>query len=109
MVGNKYGVPGITGIDTEKVSLYFKKLGQGDLVWDGVLILCRGAEIISRTEENEQTMVCTVDKYTRKYKLPKILLLPYHFIVSTVEKTRYRVEIIRITPEAVEIRYKKLT
>jgi len=58
--------------------------------------------------ENEQTIECTVGKYVIKYKLPEKVSLPYYFVVSTVEKRNYGVQIVRVAPEAIEIHYKKL-
>jgi hypothetical protein len=100
------GAPLAESGDYESTASHLADTGQGDLAWDGTILLFRGARLLPGPQD-QQTMSCAAGKYVCKCDLPEKLMLPYEFYVAAANRVRYKITINRMTVEALAIQYKR--
>lgn len=94
--------------NSEKAHKYLTKIGKGDIAWDGTVVAIRGARVLTTKQESKRPLKFTKGKWSRSYKLPEKVELPYSMLIVTKEKTNYLMTVRKIESGGIRVTYRKL-
>lgn len=94
--------------ESEESSKFLTKLGKGDIAWDGAVVATRGAKVLTIKEESKRPLKLIKGKWTRFYKLPDKVELPYSMLVVTREHMNFLLIIRKIESGGITVAYRQL-
>jgi len=94
--------------DSEKTHKYLIKIGEGDIAWDGNIVATRGASVLTIRQESNRPLTFTKGKWSRAYKLPEKVELPYSMLIVTKEETNYLMTVRKIESGGIRVNYRQL-
>ena len=94
--------------ESEESSNFLKKIGRGDIAWDGTVVAARGSKVLTIKQETKLPLKLITGKWTCSYKLPEKVQLPYSMLVVINEGTNYLMIIRKIESNGIRISYRQL-
>ncbi|MHC4171459.1 MAG: hypothetical protein ACYST5_00760 [Planctomycetota bacterium] len=93
---------------SQESNKFLTELDKGDIAWDGTVVAIRGASVLTTKQESKRPLKFTKGKWSRSYKLPEKVELPYSMLVVTKEDTNYLMTVRKIESGGIRVTYKKL-
>jgi hypothetical protein len=94
--------------ESEESNNFLKKIGKGDIAWDGTVVATRGSKVLTIKQEFKRPLKLTKGKWTGSYKLPDKVQLPYSMLVVTNERVNFLMIIRKIESDGITISYRQL-